>query len=1063
MKSKILMLSILLAMAVGTALGQVINVKGVVVDENDEPVVGVTVRLKSDASKGANTDLQGRFTLQAQEGELLVVSYVGYQTQEVKAAATLRIKIQPDAELLDEVVVTAMGLTRAKKSIGYAAQEVKAEDLTRARVSDVNNALVGKVSGVRFVGGSGALFDAGKIYLRGSSSLGNTRGSEPIYVVDGVITNANAVNMDDVESVNVLKGPAATSLYGSRGGNGAIIITTKSIGEGKSEVSLSHTLTWELPYSHMDIQKEYGGGYLGASSDLLTFTYDPSKHPESYKAFDGRRYYDYSGDSSWGPKFDGKPYMPWYAWDPTDSRFGQQAPWQGEMNLTDLYRTGVNNTTNVAFAKAGKGYNTRISFTNVDRLGIRPNSDAQRRFLSIKSAFDVTKRLKVSLDYKYSIRSNHNVAPEGYSDFGQVEQSFTQWGNTNVNIKDLRQDYERKDGTFRTWNINWTPDNPEDFSAAYHSNPFALMNEVNERSTYQWNVFSGNVDYTLFEGLRIGFNVNGNLRTMLYEYKIPENLGETPFYRMQQNTLRDMLYQGYAMYSGRFVDNRLTLDAALFGESRDYDLYLLDGYTKGGMFQNKFWNLAASNEPAVGASQITRMKSRSVYGTATIGFDDTYYLDLNVRNDWSSTLHPDHNSYLYGGASASILLHKFFNAPWLNFLKLRGSFAQVGSTMDAYQVTQTMVTETKYNKLTTMRFGWNLRRPDIKPTISTSYEVGAEFRLFSNRLYGDVNFYNRDSRNQIINRNIVPASGYRTEKINAGLIRNRGIEVTLGGTPIQTKDFAWDLNFNISRNVNTLVELFANDKPDDTYELAWMGFGQRIYNIAREGSPLGIIRAKKWKTDEAGNRVLRKLRNGQVAPVLDSEISDLGTIQPDFTGGFSTSLSYKGFALSATMDFSVGGKLASTTNLWGNGSGILASTVGLNAQGKPIRDAVEQGGGIHFVGVDTKGEKLEGYLDAQTYYQGLYSNAWGEVVYDATYVKLREVSLSYSFSKALLAKTKIGLQAARISLVAQNPWLIYSAIPNIDASEAANAYGGYLETGQAMSTRSFGCTLSLTF
>ncbi|WP_294082277.1 SusC/RagA family TonB-linked outer membrane protein [Proteiniphilum sp. UBA5384] len=1067
MKRKLALFFTLFFVGIGILMAQT-QVRGTVVDEAGDPVIGATIQIKG-TTQGTVTDMDGSFSLSAPTGGTLVISYVGMQTLEVPVRANINVTLESDAEVLDELVVTAMGLTRQKKSIGYASQEVKADELIKARQTDLNNALVGKVSGLRFVGGSGSKFDAGKIYLRGTTSLTSATGNEPIYVVDGVITNQNSINMDDVESINVLKGPAATSLYGSRGGNGAIIITTKSIAEGRSEVNFSHTLAWEKAYSHVDVQKEYGGGYLGASTELPTFKWTATM-PEYLKQFDGRKIYDYADDSSWGPKYTGEPYMPWYAWDPTDPRFGQQAPWDYQMDIKDLYRTGVTNTTNISFAKAGKDYNTRISFTNVDRNGVLYNSDAVRRFLTVKSSFNVTERLKVSLDYKYTYRKNHNAAVEGYGEFGNFLSSYLQWGNTNVNLKDLKNNYTRPDGTFRTWNIK----SPTNLAPAFHENPYALMNEVNWTSLYQWNVFSGNVEYTILKNLKAGVNVNGNLRNVVEETKIPMNFNEVSKYSQNQNSLIDMQTQGYVSFSDRFVDDRLSLDATAFVEERDYSYKENDAFTRDGLFLNKFWNVSASTGLPGGSSKITHHKTQSIFATATVGLDDTYYLDANMRNDWTSTLHPDHNSYLYGGLSASVIMSNLVKTDWLNFWKLRASAAQVGSTMDPYLVYPVYVTNDglntkKYGGLTVMRQNTNLRDPNIKPTISTSYEVGTEFRVFENRFWGDFNFYNRDSKNQIIDQNVTPASGYSTMKINAGLIRNRGIELTLGGMPVKTRDLQWTVNFNYSKNNNTLVELIDNDKDDDSYQVWWTKFYYPISINAREGQPIGLIQGNDWLRDKNGNLILEKLDagdpDGDVYPIVDSEnqTKDLGVAQPDFTGGFSTSLNYKGFMLSAALDFSFGGEIVSWTNLWGNSSGILKKTAGLNDRGKPLRDPVSEGGGVHLTGVDADGKPLDGYIDAQVYYQDIYPQVWAPSVYDASYVKLREISIGYELPKTFLNKTKLGLNAASISFVAQNPWLIYSGTPNIDPSETSGADYDYVEGGQSISTRSYGVTINLTF
>jgi len=1059
MKRKLMTFLTLFFFGIGLVMAQT-QVRGTIVDEAGEPVIGASVQLKSDKTKGTSTDMDGKFTLSAPNNAVLVISSIGMKTQEVVAKPTMKIVMAADTELLDEVVVTAMGLTQKKKAIGYAAQEVKADELVKTRQTDLNNAIVGKVSGVRFLGGSGSKFDAGKIFLRGSSSLTSATGSEPIYVVDGVITNPNSINMDDVQSLNVLKGPAATSLYGSRGANGAIIITSKSAQDGKATIDFSHTFMWEKPHSYFKTQQEYGGGYGGATSTLPTFEWDESM-PDYLKQFDGRKMYDYGNDSSWGPKFNNELYMPWYAWDPTDKRFGQQAEWKFGMDVNDLYRTGISNTTNIAFGKASKDYSMRISFTNIDRKGIQYNSNAIRRYLTSKINFDVTEKLRVGLDYKYTYRKNHNAATEGYGEFGNFLYSYLQWGNTNVNLMDLKDDYLRPDGTYKTWNIN----DPTDLSPAYHWNPYALMNEVNFDRLSQWNVMSANIEYDILSNLKIGGNFFGNMRSTVEENKIPMNLGTTSEYRQEQSQLMDTQIQGYLKYNNQFMNERLSFSTALFAEERHYKYQESAAFTRDGLIIDRFWNPDAAVGKPGGSSLLRENKERSLYGTATFGLDDTYFLDFNLRNDWTSTLHRDKNSFLYGGASVSVMASNWVKRSWLNFWKLRASMAQVGSTMDPYLVFPIKVLDTKYGNLTTMRMNRNLRDPYLSPTISTSYEVGTEFRMFANRFWGDFNFYNRDSKDQILDVNVTPASGYNTKKVNAGIIRNRGVELTLGGMPVKTKDWEWTVNFNISKNKNTLVDLLDPNKEQESYQIWWTKFSFPISINAIEGQPIGVIQGNDWQRDKNGNLILGKLGKDQVRPYVDSEHQNqfLGVAQPDFTGGFSSSLSYRNLTLAASLDFSKGGSIVSYSNLWGMGSGTLKETTGNNDRGVPMRDPVEKGGGVHLTGVDKDGNPMDGYIDAQTYYQDLYPQVWAPSVYDATYVKLREVSLSYQLPKKLINKTNIGLTDARISFVAQNPWLIYCGTPNIDTSETGGATMNYIEGGQSISTRSYGITVSLRF
>lgn len=1065
MKRRLTMLLAGLFLFVGAALAQK-NISGTVVSADDgEPIIGASVKAVG-ATVGVQTDIDGKFSFTLPAGETkIVVSYVGMQTQTVAAASNMKITLKRDNKQLDEVVVTAMGITRKQKSLGYSTQEIKADKLQTTRVTDVGNALAGKVSGARFYGASGATFDAGAIVLRGTTTL-TPAGSEPIYVVDGVITNKNMINMDDVASLNVLKGPAATALYGSQGDNGAVIITTKGISSGNQQIDISHTIIFNKPYNHYKMQQEYGGGY-----GMSTYTFNPATDPAEWKVLDGKRFYDYAYDESWGAKYDGEEYIPYYAWDSTSPYYLQTARWEspGEDNMNHLLRTGMVNTTNVAFAKAGKDYMSRISFTNTSNKGIIPNSDAAKRFLSVRTSFKPLDHLNVDLDFKYTYSKTHNAAVEAYNEGdGAMFPSMTQWFNTNVDIN-MMKDYRRPDGSFRSWNIN----NRYNFTPAFHNNPFAVFDNRNAYDIYQWNVFRAAATYDILKNLKVGLAVNGNIRSYRGELKTAMGfVAMTSGFKETQNTLNDISTIGSIAYNTDFLNKRLTWNIAGFVESRYYHFEKLYGYTTDGLLVDNFYNMSASVGKPMAENTKSSYRTQSLYANTTLGLDDTYFLELSARNDWDSRLPKDKNNYFYGGASATVLMSNILpKNNVLTFWKLRASLAQVGSTLNPYSL---------YDMYDIKKFGATgyminqkvLRNPNIKPTISTSYEVGTEFRMFKNRLWGDINYYSRNTKNQIINLNITPASGFNSNTMNAGQIRNQGIEVMIGGRPIETKNWSWELTGNIAHNSNKLIELSDGV---DRYRLFWYGYSTTLYQFAEVGKPVGTLYGSDWKRDPDGNIIMRKLsgasaeKNGEYIPVQDKNAMNyLGNVQPDLTGGFGTSLRWKNLTLSMSLDFQAGGKIASTTNMFGEFSGMLESTAGKNDRGGDIRGALKDNGGILVKGVYNTGtaEKpvytpVESYVNANVYFEQLKGALWSPYVYDASYVKMREISLSYEFPKTLLAKTKV-IKQASISLVAQNPWLIYSAMPNVDASEVGNAYAGCLERGQAMSTRSFGCTVKLT-
>ena len=1092
MKKVKLFLACLLAVATTALYAQNITVKGTVTDaSNGEPITGAAVVVQGSATSYALTDVQGAFSINAPRNGVLVVSNMGYKTKsvEVNGMTVVNVALEPDTEYLDEVVVTAQGLTRKQKAIGYSAQVINDEQLTITHSSSLGNSLAGKVAGAQFWGSAGSTFSEGKIILRGPTSYNNQEGSEPIYVIDGTIASAAAVNMDDVESINILKGPSATALYGSRGANGAVIITTKKAQEGQSHVEFSHTTTAEVLYNHIKFQNEFGGGAMAQQNTAMYNAVQKAglldKYPDvldAKAAFelngfdlpDGTYTYDYWEDVNWGPRYDNTTMVrPAVSWDPSHPKYGKAEPWSYQLNLRDLTRVAWTNTTTVSFNKSVKGMNTRVSFTNVDRPGIFYNSKAVRRSFSISSQIKPNSWLTADLSYRYRVRVNQNAEQEGYSANGNYICDFVQWGHTNVNLKDLK-DWQRPDGGWRTWNIVGAM-NFDDYAAAYlagnadltanyHDNPYAVMEQYTYTNKTQYHMASADVYASLPYNFRLGARINNLIQDSHYEEK--DGFGSInfdPYYRNYFAETNDITAQGYLTWNNSFVDNRLTAEAAAFAEARKYDYYYLNSATNGGLSVIDLYNLSASNNTYSTNNSETHYKTRSFFGTATIGWDDLVYLDGSLRYDIDSRLPVDKNGYLYGGGSLSFMASKLINAPWLNFWKIRGSLAQVGSTIGAYSVKPTYTVSTKLHGQTGLYEPTTQVNEHILPTISTSYEVGTEFKLFNNRLYGDVNFYLKNTKNSIINATVLPQSGFNSRTINAGLVQNKGVEILLGGTPVRTKDFEWNLSANISKNVNTLVELAPGQPSTRLYGNSFY-FYWDLMSIEKQ--PIGVIQTNaRWLRNDDGQLILRAgtANTGDVRPTFETDVpKSVGNIQPDFTGGFNTSFRYKDFTLSAAFDYVIGGQMVSWTNMWGKGSGLLAETAVLNDRGKSIREPVQTGGGIHLTGVDKDGNPMDGYIDAFYYFYYQYVYDQDSTVFNRSYLKMRELALRYNMPKNIVNKIK-GISSASVAFVATNPWLIYSAVPHIDPSELGGASYNFLEGGQAVSTRSFGVTLNVTF
>ena len=1074
MSKKLFSMLLCLCVSIGMAFAQNMTVTGTVTSAEDgQPVIGASVFVQG-TTNGAITDAAGKYTLRnVPAGSTLVFSCIGMQNQTQTAAQVVNVVLAPDTELLEQVVVTAQGLKRQEKAIGYSTVKIDAENLTIARQTDLGQSLAGKVSGARFYSRAGTNLDAGSIVLRGTSAFNNLSGSSPIFVIDGTIAGQGALNMDDVESVNILKGPAATALYGYQGANGAIIVTTRSAKSGETHVEFSHTTTMEKYYNHLKLQTAYGGGsygrygqYYGQNSKYANVdTMSPEWLLSNFESQnpDGSYNYDWGDDENWGPRFDPNVKVAdALYWDPTSSKYMKADPWVAQFNPADMFQTGWANTTNVAVATSGKNYNSRISFTNAERTTIKQNTDAKRRYLTMKTTIDPTSWMTISLDYKLTYRKNHNGSSDGYGGVTSPLMDFAQWGHMNLNFKDY-QDWERPDGSVRTWNIT----SNTNFAPTFHDNPWATMNLRNEYSATLYNVVTGDIEFKLPANFKLGGRVMGNItnshsESRYHQAQYVRNFSS--YYGESQSHAMTLTYQGRLTWDKSLINDRLGINAAAFVEQLNYDYGSLSGGTADGLTIPRYFNLAASNGIKSASNSETHYKTRSVFGNVTVGFDDTYFLDLSLRNDWDSRLPVANNHYLYGGASVSVMLNKFIKADWLDFWKLRASAAQVGSTLGAYNTTYTFSSGTKYNgTIAAQSQSTTQLNQSIKPTISTSYEVGTEFRIFRNRLHGDINLYNRDTKNQILNLPVAGQTGYNTRQINTGLVRNRGIEFEIGGDIIRTRDFTWNADFNIAKNVNTLVSLYPG------YEEYFLGYNRFYYDFgiyANEGSPVGVMYTlSRWKRNDDGKLVVKPTTSawwGEYQPVYEQggDPKFIGNYQPDWTGGFSTNLRYKNWNLGASFDYTIGGQIFSYSNLWLTGSGMAEWTSAINDRGVNVREPVAKGGGIHVQGVTQDGTPVDTYMQATYYfqYQAMYDNDhW---MYDRTYLKLREVSLTYTVPRKFINNLGIGLNSASISFVASNPWLIYSAVPNFDPSESST---DWLEGGQNPSSRTFGFTFKCRF
>lgn len=1052
MKQKLLSLIFALNVLILNVLAQERQVSGTVTSsEDNSPLSGVSVAVVG-TTIATQTDGAGEYSLSVPTDAELNFSYVGFISHRasVGSQTVINVSLTPDAEALDEVVVTALGVERTRKSIGYSVQQVQGDDLTQAKQADLNTALAGKVSGVQVRSGSGAAFGTSSIRIRGVNTLS---GGNPIYVVDGVITGPEYINNDDVENLTVLKGPAATALYGQRGAEGAVVITTK---KGKASegfgIEVNQATSIENVYGLPAYQNEYGGGY---NKNFQTFNYDPSVHPDYLEVMDGKKYYNFSADESWGPRMDGTMIAPWYSWDPTHPRFGEEAPFSPHPdNVKSFFETGVTANTNVAISKAAENYNTRVSYTNLSRGGVVPNSNQGKHWLGANGSVDLSDKLTVTTNINFVYENRFNTPIDGYSSGPQ--SSFNQWFARNLNMDELK-DYQRPDGTYRSWNMI----SPTNTSPQYWDNPYTHVYK-NTRENIDRR-FYGNVaaTYQFNDNWKASAIARGNFYGRDVNSRVASNTLDQDSYAQRIENQQELNFVGNVDYNTKVDD--FEIGAAVYIENRRNQVRFNDGQTEGGLAVPDLYTLAASKDRPTIESYFSDYKVNSLYGYLTLGYRDYLFLEVNGRNDWSSSLPVDNNSYLYGGVSGSFIYSEFIQNDWLSYGKLRASIARVGTDTDPYRILQAYTMGNPYGSSPLLSVPNQLANAELKPTLSTSYEIGTEIRFFNDRLMFDYNYYNRSAKDQILPLTVSSASGYSTVLINAGQIDNWGHEFSLGGTPIRNEHFTWDLNANIGINRNQVVSLYEDPENDVIVNnlrveldgtTSGFGFvGAPLITVnAMAGSTYGMLRGTGYQRHENGQPLVGD--DGFYIPT--SGDIDLGSVLPDFTGGLTSLFNYKGVTAGFSLDFQKGGKYMSISSMFGNGSGLYEETAGLNQRGNPKRDPVDEGGGVILDGVKEDGSPNDIYVDVQQLYRDELNsgNIWEHWVYDASYVKMREISVGYTFPDKMFASTPF--KKVSFTLIAQNPFLIYAENRNFDPSILE---GSWFEGGQLPNTRSFGFNL----
>nr|MCU0353784.1 SusC/RagA family TonB-linked outer membrane protein [Cytophagales bacterium] len=854
------------------------------------------------------------------------------------------------------------------------------------------------------------------------------------------------LNPDDIETISVLKGPSAAALYGSRASNGVIMITTKS-GKGQKGigVTFNNSLTFDRVYVLPRYQNEYGGGY---KQEFDTYTFNSETDPAEYAAFDGQPFANNAADESWGPRLDGQLVRQWYSWYPGTPEFGQMTPWVARPdNVKNFFNTGITRANSVSLAGSTDKSDFRLSYTNMNQTGTYPNSRMQRNNVSLVASTQLSSKLTAAARINYVRTDATGRPPTGrWNDSRVLPISFNTWFARNLDLERMK-DYRLPDGRILNWNIS-DPTNPRPY---YWNNPYFVLFE-NYSTDYRERVF-GNVSLT-YE-LAKNLTVTGFLRKDFYDDFRDDRLAEGYIYQtayeQEISRVNETNYELLVQYNKRFGKS-FSLNLTGGANARRQNFRRNYGRTRGGLSATNFFNLRASTDPPLLDDFSSERAVNSIYGSASLGFRDFLYVDVTGRNDWSSTLPAGNRSYFYPSVSTSLVFSELVQTSWLSFGKLRAGWAQVGNDTDPYRL-QTRYSPGDNYGSQPVYFVPNTRNNSrLKPEINTSYEVGLETKLFGGLVGFDVTYYNNASRNQILPLPVSATSGFESTIVNAGEVRNNGIEVALSATPVTTPGgFEWNVGLNWARNRNKVMELAAGQ----TNYLLNPGFG--LINInAQVGQPYGILIGDGFATNDQGQRLVDE--NGSY---IIEQNKILGSVLADYTGGISNSFSYKGFSLNVLVDFQRGGHIFSRTSGLGQYSGLLIETVGNNDRGVPKRNPVDAGGGVRADGVFEDGRPNDIYIDAQRYYKELLQFSEAHT-YDASFVKLREVRLTYAFPSRWFTRTPV--QGMSLSLVGRNLAILFRNIPHIDPEGAlgsGNIQG--MEENQLPSVRSLGFNLNVKF
>lgn len=1071
MKKRLLMMLALLVVSMQVVLAQAGMIRGKVLDDKGEPIAGATIRVKG-TSKGTVTDPNGNFRVNAVEGDMLVISAIGMKVTEKPAEDGMNVKMAADTRSLGETVVTAQAIKREKASLGYATTTLKSEEINQGNNVSALSALTGKASGVNVTSSTGGPGGSTRVVIRGEKSLGGNNNA--LIVIDGVPVNngnrtranslqqidfgnrGNDINPDDIESINVLKGAAATALYGSDGANGAIMITTKSgkgkkKGTGRTEITFSTAHTWSNVLRYPEFQNEFGQGDLNG-------------------VYDDRR-----ENFSWGARFNGE-LRPW-----GQIVNGNQKvkPYVAlEDNVKNFFNTGKTWENNLSLGGGSESTTYFLSLNTLNNKGVTDNTSLDRYSFRFNGTHNFTNKFYTTLNVNY-ITSSARIDQSGQGE-GSV------WNNVLQQPRDIPiTELKDLDDPFNNYYLRDTFGNRYyGYYGAYTENPYWVAKYFDNRNKYDRMFGQASVGYRFNADFDLMNRFGGEVlsdRTYIKKPKLPTTNpmegGSGDLWEGQSKVFNGGYYEGLLNYTAYYNDLMLTYNHrfnkvginALVGHNVQQRLSRtlesdIDDVTNGLVIED-WYSFDNAKSPISVSNNQAKNRKVGLYGTFNFDYDQIFFLELTGRNDWSSTLRTGNNSYFYPGISASWVFSRLFTESvqkTFSFGKLRANYAEVGNDATAYANNGAGFTKTNidggfgstlfpFNGVPGFNYQNSFGDPFLLPERSRTAEIGTDLSFFNNRLNVDFTVYKNSTKNQIIGQLVSPSSGFTSRTVNAGVIVNKGFEIGLRATPVKLRNgFRWDVYGTFTKNTNEVESL------SDGLEYLVLGGYSGMSIVAAVGKPFGTFYSTDLLRDAQG-RVVVDSATGN--PLSTAKPTYLGSFQPRYIASWGTSLSFKGFAFNILFDTKQGGMFYSRTKDITEFVGTSSTTV-RNGNRDPFvwdNSVYQDYAGNYVPNTTVK-------TDVYTYYTAANVKPASQDLVDASYVKLRELSLSYTFPSKLLSKTKLG--GASVGLFGNNLFIWTHknntfVDPEVNSGGASNEQG--FDFSARPSLRNYGVRLSITF